>query len=54
MSMGVRPEVLPKEAAPEITSTDPILDADIIMGIPYGNSAEDVPQLCHLLSALRN
>lgn len=52
--MGVRPEVLPKEAAPEIRSrTAPILDQDIIRGIPYGNSSKDVLQLCHLLLALR-
>lgn len=31
----------------------PILDQDIIRVIPYGNSAEDVLQLCHLLLALR-
>jgi len=53
MSMDVRPEILPKEAAPEITSTNPILDQDIIRGIPYRNSPEDLLQLCHLLLALR-
>ena len=51
--MDLRPEVLPKEATPEITSTDPILHQDTIRGIPYGNSSEDVLQLGHLLLALR-
>lgn len=45
--MDVRPEVLPKEAAPEIASTDPILDQDIIRAIPTGT---DVLHLCHLLA----
>lgn len=48
--MDVRPEVLPKEAAPEIASADPTLDQDIIRAIPTGT---DVLHLCHLLLALR-
>lgn len=51
MSMDVRPEVQPTDAATEISSTDPILDQDIIRHLLYGNRSEDIVQLFYVVFA---
>lgn len=51
MSMDVRPEVQPTDAASEISSTDPILDQDIIRHLLNGNRSEDIVQLFYVVFA---